>query len=227
MESRVEAFVLAGGHSSRFGSNKALALFRGKPLLVRALDAVREAGLANPRVVCRDPDPYRGWATAFVLSERPGRGPAEAARAALASSAAPWVLLLAADMPEVDGALLRLLLRVGLQRADPGDPGTEPRAGRLEQGRSRREPASAGDRPRHLAVCFEAPPGRRHPLPGLYHRLLLERFPRLGEAPSLHRLLEEARALVLGPDAVGEGAVLERSLRNVNRPEDLPPAPRS
>lgn len=206
METRVEAFVLAGGRSSRFGANKALARVGGKNLLQWALSAAENAGCRTPRVVCRDPDPYRRWAVAFVLSERRDRGPAEGIRAILAACATPWALVLGTDMPGVDGALLRVLLGPGRERA---------------------EKDAAGAVPRHRAVCFEAPPGSRHPLPGLYHRLLLERFGRLGESPSLNRLLDEANALVLGSDDLGSETALAARLRNVNRPEDLKPGSRS
>ena len=38
-------FVLAGGQSSRMGSDKALLPFAGKPLIARAVATLHEAGL--------------------------------------------------------------------------------------------------------------------------------------------------------------------------------------
>jgi len=185
----LEGFVLAGGGSTRFGSNKALAPFAGRPLLAHAVRALRGLGLA-PRVVTRDPAPYRELAAAFVLGERAGQGPAEGLRAALAASARPWALVLGADMPGVDAALLRRLL------PEAGEP-----------------PAGGGPR----AFCFEEAGGRRHPLPGLYHRSLAADVEALGPAPALMAVLDAAGVRAVRVEAGPAG----RRLRSVNRPEDL------
>jgi len=105
----VEGFVLVGGQSSRFGSDKALALWKGHPLLHHAVRVLREAGL-TPRLVGRDPRPYAGFSHAFVLAERAGLGPVEGLRAALRASAAPRALVLSVDMPAVTVEGIRALL---------------------------------------------------------------------------------------------------------------------
>ncbi len=189
----LEGFVLAGGGSTRFGSNKALASYRGRPLLAHALRALRGLGL-NPRVVTRDPDPYRDHALAFVLAENAECGPAEGLRAALGASARSWALVLGADMPGVDASLLRALL----ERA--GSP-----------------PAAGGPR----AFCFEEAGGRRHPLPGLYHRSLAADIGGLGPAPALMAVLDAASVRTVKPGGTaGRGDAAWR-LGSVNRPEDL------
>jgi molybdenum cofactor guanylyltransferase len=187
----VEGFVLAGGASSRFGSDKALARDGGPPFLVRALDALGSLGL-TPRVVTRDAPPYARWARAFVMAERPGLGPAEGLRAALRSTTRPWALVLAVDMPGVTGALLRPLLHAG-----PPSPGSPPRA-----------------------VCYSGPGGRRHPLPGLYPRGALDVLERLPDDASLQSLLDAVPHRLIGPADAGSGVDLAAALRNVNRPED-------
>jgi molybdopterin-guanine dinucleotide biosynthesis protein A len=187
----IEGFVLAGGRSTRFGSNKALALVDGRPLLVHALHAVRTLGI-EPRVVCSDPFPYRKWASAFVLSERPGLGPLEAVRAGLSGSTASWNLIVTADMPGVDPDLLRILLREG---------STEPAP--------------------ECIVCFEDGKGRRHPFPGVYPRSVLSSIESMGDGGSMHRLLDETKARVLGPEALPAGVHPTAPARNINRPEDL------
>jgi molybdopterin-guanine dinucleotide biosynthesis protein A len=166
MTGEVEGFVLAGGTSSRFGSNKALASWRGVPMLGRALHVLEDIGLTG-RIVCSDPLPFGTFYHPFVLGERPGRGPAEGLRTALLATAAPWALLLAVDMPEVGPGVLRALLQARIR----GGPAT-------------------GDR---APLVFED--GERvHPFPGLYPRGLLEMLDRLGEGVSLQRVLEEAGA---------------------------------
>ena len=47
-------WILAGGLSSRFGSDKVLFLLDGRPLALRVADALRAAGL-DPRLVARHP----------------------------------------------------------------------------------------------------------------------------------------------------------------------------
>jgi molybdenum cofactor guanylyltransferase len=105
----MEGFILAGGRSSRFGSDKALALWKGRPLLAHAVAAFKGLGL-TPRVVCRDSSPYVPWAHAFVMRERPSLGPLEGLRAALTSASHSWALVLTADMPLLRGNHLRRLL---------------------------------------------------------------------------------------------------------------------
>jgi len=105
----LESFILAGGKSSRFGSDKALALWNGKPLLAYSIVALRDLGL-TPRVVTRDPLPYVEYAKAFVTSERPDMGPLEGLRVALKSSSHEFALVLTADMPLVNKTHLQRLL---------------------------------------------------------------------------------------------------------------------
>ena len=106
---KVDGFILAGGKSSRFGSDKALATWRGRPLLAYAKDALSYLGI-TPRVVCRDPLPYFECVKAFVTSERPDMGPLEGLRVALKSSSFAFALVLTADMPLINRTHLQKLL---------------------------------------------------------------------------------------------------------------------
>jgi molybdopterin-guanine dinucleotide biosynthesis protein A len=105
----IDGFILAGGKSSRFGSDKALAIWNGKPLLVHAIGALKALGL-TPRVVTRDPLPYLEFTSAFVTSERPELGPLEGLRVALKSSSHEFAVVLTADMPLVNKTHLQKLL---------------------------------------------------------------------------------------------------------------------
>jgi molybdopterin-guanine dinucleotide biosynthesis protein A len=189
----LEGFVLAGGASTRYGSDKALARREGRPLVVHALSALRDLGV-TPRLVTRDPLPHQEWGRAFVLGERPGLGPAEGLRAALEAMSAPWALVLAVDMPGVDRTLLCVLL------------------GALADSRN---PVAA------RAFFFLDASGRRHPFPGLYHREALDTLDRLSAGASLQELLEALPHRAIGPGEVGPRWDLDRALRNVNRPQDL------
>ena len=50
--------VLAGGRSTRFGSDKALAQFRGAPLLAHVLRGLSAAGFAQIALAAKDPARY-------------------------------------------------------------------------------------------------------------------------------------------------------------------------
>lgn len=104
--------ILAGGASRRFGEPKALALLQGERLVARAAQAL--AGVTGHAVVITD-DP--DIAAAAGLPSRPDRAPGGGPLAGLAT-ALEWalergndgVLLLACDLPLVDGTALRRLL---------------------------------------------------------------------------------------------------------------------
>jgi len=111
----VTAIVLAGGRSTRFGSDKLAALVAGRPLLHRAVHAVAE--VADEVVVVLAPD-----APVPSLPDRPGppiviardlvcgRGPLAGLAAGLAAATQPLALLVAGDQPFLRVAVLRALL---------------------------------------------------------------------------------------------------------------------
>lgn len=111
----MNAFVLAGGQSTRMGRDKALLELAGKPLIAHALDKVRAIGYA-PRIVGSRPD----LATfAPVLSDAyPQAGPLGGIASALAVSDAEQNLFLAVDLPALPVSfLLWLVQRVEITNA--------------------------------------------------------------------------------------------------------------
>jgi len=131
------ALILAGGKSSRFGSDKALAIFRGESLLARALRAAR-AEFAQVAVVAKDPQRY----AAIVTESKPFRGalvadgndsttPLAGLVAGLAWCPTEVAFAFAVDMPfAVDPALLDAL-EAALGPGDH-DAAAPSRAGQLE-----------------------------------------------------------------------------------------------
>ncbi|MCA1826408.1 MAG: molybdenum cofactor guanylyltransferase [Myxococcales bacterium] len=114
------ALVLAGGESRRFGSDKALAQFRGQPLLAHALKGVCAAGFAQVALAAKDPRKYaavtdelaylNGRKIELLHDVRPFQTPLAGLAAGLRASRHELVFACAADMPfAADPALIDAL----------------------------------------------------------------------------------------------------------------------
>ncbi|HEY0759346.1 MAG TPA: molybdenum cofactor guanylyltransferase [Acidisarcina sp.] len=102
-----EAFVLAGGRSSRMGRDKALLDLNGAPLIEHALAKLRSLGF-EPRIVGCRPDLERF--APVIEDRRPGCGPLGGIEAALAVSRAERNLFLPVDLPLLPVAFLEWML---------------------------------------------------------------------------------------------------------------------
>lgn len=107
---RYDAIVLAGGRARRAGGRK-LALRRdGRTLLEHAVGAVAGAGtvvVVGPQVPLDAP-----LQTTWRREDPPYAGPVAAVGAALADVTAPWVLVVAGDLPYAAPAVAALLTAV-------------------------------------------------------------------------------------------------------------------
>jgi molybdenum cofactor guanylyltransferase len=120
-----DTVVLAGGRASRMGgADKAGLAVGGAPMLVSVAQAAAAAGTSRLIIV----GPARmgsvrdgvvslaagriGW-LAWVQEETPGSGPVAGLRRGLAEATAPWLLLVAADLPFLTAAHIRDLLATG------------------------------------------------------------------------------------------------------------------
>jgi len=97
-------YVLAGGRSSRFGSDKALAEIDGKPMLVRTCGMFKECPLPYAPTVVGDPLKYGTLAERCVPDQWPGEGPLAGILTALKESAncdfeIRMNIILGCDMP--------------------------------------------------------------------------------------------------------------------------------
>jgi molybdopterin-guanine dinucleotide biosynthesis protein A len=93
---RYEQIILAGGGAVRLsGADKPGLVVGGRSLL----ESVIAAGAGAARIIVVGPP--RGGVTGarFVSEEPPGAGPVPALRRGLAEVRAPWIALLAADLP--------------------------------------------------------------------------------------------------------------------------------
>lgn len=100
-------FVLAGGRSSRMGSEKALVEFDGRPLLAHALAILRDAGL-EAAIAGAQTD--LSQFAPVVPDAQSGLGPLAGICAALASTWAEHGVFLSVDQPNVPCCLIRYLL---------------------------------------------------------------------------------------------------------------------
>ena len=103
----VTAFILAGGKSTRMGTDKAFVELDGRTLLSRALDLARSV-TPDIRIV-GDPAKFSPFAPA-VEDIFPNSGPLGGIHAALRSSHTDLNLILAVDVPFVSPALLQYVI---------------------------------------------------------------------------------------------------------------------
>jgi molybdenum cofactor guanylyltransferase len=188
--------VLAGGRSSRFGSDKLVAEVDGRTLLDRAVAAV--ASVATDVLVVCAPDDDRPLPTAAVPIRRVADpeafgGPLVGLRAALEVAGEPIVVVVGGDMPTIQPAVLDLLVRALNARETSGAAVLAAR-GRLVPLPAALRTGAATDQVGRLVDDGE----RRL-------RSLFDRLPT--------RILEESEWRPLDP--AGD------TLRDVDRPEDL------
>ena len=151
------AAILAGGKSSRMGTNKALLEVGGSVMLGRTADLLRPL-VDELFLVADDAAPYAGLGLPVIPDVHPGRGAIGGIHAALRHAAHPLVLCVACDMPHIGPGVVELLL----DSARPGDDALLPRVGgwpepllavygrnaaRVRAG-DRRRPAAGAGRPR-------------------------------------------------------------------------------
>jgi molybdopterin-guanine dinucleotide biosynthesis protein A len=115
------ALVLAGGQSRRFGSDKALAQFRGQPLLAHVLRGVQAAGFSQIAIAAKEPQRYAAVADEIsslthaqielVPDVHPFQTPLSGLHAGLSAARYELVFACAADMPfAADPALIDALV---------------------------------------------------------------------------------------------------------------------
>jgi molybdopterin-guanine dinucleotide biosynthesis protein A len=126
---RVGLVVLTGGASSRMGADKASLDAGGAPLALRPVETLRP--LCGEVVLAGRPVP--GIAARAVPDAHPGQGPLAGVVSGLAALTSEFAVVVGCDMPEVEPALVALLLELlndagrGVHAAACTD-----RAGRLE-----------------------------------------------------------------------------------------------
>jgi molybdopterin-guanine dinucleotide biosynthesis protein A len=193
LELPMHGIILAGGQSTRMGTDKALLDIGGKPLLGLLIERMLSLGLNSITVSVSGKEremKYRdslGESLAgqirFVQDEYPDCGPLAGLHAGLSGLPAGYAFVMACDMPVVSEPLLRRML----ERA-------------AMTGKNKPDVIRTGDQPFHA----------------LYHtramRLLGERLKR-GDLRVM-AMLNELESVILEPSAEEEAAFI-----NLNTPE--------
>ncbi|HZV80979.1 MAG TPA: formate dehydrogenase accessory sulfurtransferase FdhD [Geobacteraceae bacterium] len=104
--SGVTGVILAGGKSTRMGSNKALLAFRGRPLIETVYRTMAEL-FAEVVVVTNTPEEYAFLPCPKIPDVFIGGGSMAGIHAGLSWSSNPRVFVVACDMPFLDGGVIR------------------------------------------------------------------------------------------------------------------------
>lgn len=111
--SQVTALILAGGLSSRMGTDKALLSWQGTPLL-RRVCAIAQQCCNRVCIITPWPERYRALLPNSIdwIGEAPSQsGPLIAFAQGWKKVMTPWVLLLACDMPRLDAAVIQFWIQ--------------------------------------------------------------------------------------------------------------------
>jgi molybdenum cofactor guanylyltransferase len=195
MEKQTGAIILAGGSSTRMGTNKALLRLSpcGLTVIERVVTRLGEARLSPDLLVTNTPHEYAFLGLPMVPDDVPGAGPLGGIRTALNHSPYERVLVVACDMPMLNPTLLRYMVSL------PGD---------YDAFIPRRTDVPGRERLETLHAIYS----RRCIVP------ISERI-RAGEL-KVAALAEDIRVRYLGEEEMRRYDPGLQSFRNVNTPED-------
>jgi molybdopterin-guanine dinucleotide biosynthesis protein A len=121
---QIAGFILAGGESSRMGSDKALLELDGLPLVARTAQLVEN--VAGMPTIVGAPERLGGLGLAVISDDWPRAGPLGGIATALHASNASWNLIVACDLPYLTkGWLEHLVVRAQGSVADAVLPRNE------------------------------------------------------------------------------------------------------
>lgn len=196
----LEAFILIGGRSKRFGRDKAFAAFGGETLATRA-GRVIETSLAPGQITYVtgaetqfDTAGPAGLSHPVIADLKPGFGAWSGIHAALSHARSKWALVLACDLPLVSAGLLQLLAAFALRDID--------------------------------AVVPRQPDGRLQPLCAFYRvRSVLARVEEMlagtARLPPLNTIFGRVKTRVVGRDEYSDLPQADELFLNVNNATDL------
>ncbi len=105
---QITGVVLAGGKSSRFGSNKALHKYGESDFLNHIINLLRPYTKAT--LIAGHYPEYENKAAVVLKDEHPNIGPLGGIHTALKHSTTPWILVLTCDMPLISSEVIMMML---------------------------------------------------------------------------------------------------------------------
>jgi molybdopterin-guanine dinucleotide biosynthesis protein A len=113
--------VLAGGRSTRFGSDKLSAVYRGQPLLHRAIGALAE--VCDEVIVvlsptAEEPALPEGVTVRFARDANEGEGPLAGLYEGLLACRTELAVVVGGDMPELQTPVLEEMVRVARESSE-------------------------------------------------------------------------------------------------------------
>jgi len=195
----IEAFILIGERSSRFGSDKSSATLGGETLLERINATVKAALPACPVTLVasstyQSHNGLNNESGPVIVDLYPERGPLGGMQAALSHARARWALVLACDLPLVSADFLVYLTNNASEDTDVILP---------VQPDGRFQPLCALYKPDTCLALFETVLERHRPV------------------PPLHRVLEQLRVRRIEFDEVRDLPNSQEIFTNINRTDDL------
>ena len=108
-KSKITGVVLAGGQSRRFGRDKGLYSYKGKPLVLRAADIIRPL-CDEIRISTNNPEAYTQFGLPLIADIFQGCGPLGGIHSGLTHARHDTVLFIACDTPNVPVSIYHFLL---------------------------------------------------------------------------------------------------------------------
>ncbi len=106
--SHISAFIIAGGRSLRFGQDKTLFVYRGRPLIEHVFGAVSSV-FRDVAVVANEGSRFASLGVPCYPDLVDGAGPMGGIYTALRHAATGKAFIVAGDMPDLDRGLIRYL----------------------------------------------------------------------------------------------------------------------
>ena len=107
MNNHHTAFILAGGKSSRMGSDKGLMTFHGKPMVLHVADILSRS--FHSVQIISNSDAYTKFGFEVIPDDIPGIGPIGGIVTGLRKSTSEWSFFAACDMPMITTDLIKSL----------------------------------------------------------------------------------------------------------------------
>jgi molybdopterin-guanine dinucleotide biosynthesis protein A len=107
----ISAFIIAGGQSKRFGEDKTLYKFMGRPLIERVIESVLPA-IQKIAIVADDVEKFKYLGIPCYRDIVTGRGPFGGIYTALVTSETERAFMVACDMPDLNPDLIGYMVSI-------------------------------------------------------------------------------------------------------------------